>query len=109
MKVLLKGWLLFALLGAWSMCSQAEEVVGVKIEQMQFVPQNLQIKVGTTVTWMNLEKRSNHSVFFQQEGLEESDRLFPGDTWQRTFDKPGVYPYICGPHPMMIGTIEVKP
>jgi plastocyanin len=109
MKISLRILLLLVTLGTWGICSQAEEVVGVKIEKMQFVPQNLVVKVGATVTWLNMEKRSNHSVFFQQEGLAESDRLFPGEIWQRTFDKPGVYPYICGPHPDMTGTIEVTP
>jgi plastocyanin len=109
MKVLLKVLLLFVALSTWSICSQAEEVVGVKIERMEFVPQRLVVKVGTKVAWLNMEKRTNHSVFFQQEGLEESDRLFPGETWQRTFDKPGVYAYICGPHPHMTGVIEVTP
>lgn len=109
MKVVLKVLLLFVALVSWSVCSQAEEVVGVKIEKMEFVPHQLVVKVGTTVTWLNMEKLSNHSVFFQREGLEESDRLFPGETWQRTFDKPGVYPYICGPHPKMTGIIEVTP
>jgi plastocyanin len=109
MRNVLKIILLLVTLATWSLCSQAEEVVGVKIEQMQFLPQHLTIKVGATVTWINMEKRSNHSVFFEQEGLAESDRLFPGETWQRVFDKPGVYSYICGPHPHMTGTIEVKP
>jgi plastocyanin len=109
MKALLNALLLLAALSTWSICSQAEPVVGVKIEKMEFVPQRLVVKAGTTVAWLNMEKRSNHSVFFEQEGLAESDRLFPGETWQRTFDKPGVYSYICGPHPHMTGIIEVTP
>ena len=76
------------------------------VEKMQFVPQVLRIKPGTTVTWVNREKRSNHSILFEQENLE-SDRFFPGETYQRAFDKPGTYPYRCGPHPEMLGVIEV--
>lgn len=34
-------------------------------------------------------------------------RFFPGETYQRAFDKPGTYPYRCGPHPEMLGVIEV--
>jgi plastocyanin len=109
MKTASKITLLLVILGAWGFPCQADEVVGVKIEKMQFVPQNLKIRVGTTVTWINMEKYNNHSVFFQQEGLPESDRLFPGETWQRVFDKPGTFPYLCGPHPEMTGTVEVAP
>lgn len=82
------------------------EPAEVVIEKMQFVPQVLRIKPGTTVTWVNREKRSNHSILFEQENLE-SDRFFPGETYQRAFDKPGTYPYRCGPHPEMLGVIEV--
>jgi plastocyanin len=108
MKTVLKAMLLLTVLGACGAC-QAGEVVEVKIEKMQFVPQHLKIQAGTTVIWVNMEKRNNHSVFFQQESLPESDRLFPGETWQRVFDKPGMFPYICGPHPEMTGTVEVTP
>jgi plastocyanin len=83
------------------------EVVEVSIVKMEFVPRHLKVKPGTTVKWVNNEKRNNHSVYFEKEGLPESDRLFPGDSWERTFDKPGVYPYVCGPHPEMTGVIEV--
>jgi plastocyanin len=82
------------------------ELAEVVVEKMQFVPPVLRIKPGTTVTWVNREKRSNHSVLFEQENLE-SDRFFPGETYQRAFDKPGTYPYRCGPHPEMLGVIEV--
>ncbi len=109
MKTTLKIWLLVAVLGAWGVPSQAGEVVEVSIEKMLFVPQHLKVRAGTTVNWVNKEKRNNHSIFFQQEGFPESDRLFPGESWQRSFDKPGVYPYVCGPHPEMTGTVEVAP
>ena len=89
--------------------AEAAEVVEVSIVKMQFEPQKLKIKPGTTVRWVNNEKRTSHSVLFQQEGLPESDRLFPGESWERTFDKPGAHPYICGPHPEMNGVIEVAP
>ena len=37
----------------------------------------------------------------------ELERLFPGETWQRTFEKAGTYPYSCGPHPEMKGVVVV--
>jgi plastocyanin len=89
------------------MPAAAGETAEVVMEKMEFVPPKLKIKPGTTVTWVNREKRTNHSVLFEQENMLESDRLFPGETYQRTFDKPGTYPYRCGPHPEMVGVIEV--
>lgn len=79
----------------------------VAIKSMRFDPPVLRIKAGTEVIWVNREKRTNHSVLFEQENELESDRLFPGETWRRTFERPGSYPYRCGPHPDMRGLIEV--
>lgn len=87
--------------------ANADAPVEVSIVQMQFVPRQVKIKPGATVKWLNKEKRTSHSILFEKEGLPESDRLFPGESWQRTFEKPGVYAYICGPHPEMSGVVEV--
>jgi plastocyanin len=83
------------------------EIVEVSIVNMKFEPARIEVKAGTTVRWVNKEKRSNHTVFFEKEGLAESDRLFPGESFERKFDSAGVYPYICGPHPHMTGEIVV--
>lgn len=85
----------------------ADTAIEVAIANMRFDPPEVKIKAGTTVTWVNREKRTNHSVLFEQENGLESDRLFPGETWRRTFERPGTYPYRCGPHPEMRGLIEV--
>lgn len=38
------------------------------------------------------------------------DRMkFVGESWSRRFDRPGSYPYTCGPHPEMKGLVEVVP
>jgi plastocyanin len=94
-------------LAVFASLAGAGEVVEVSIVKMTFTPQHIKIEPGTTVKWVNKEKRNNHSVYFEQEGLAESDRFFPGESWQRTFDKPGLYPYVCGPHPEMTGVVEV--
>lgn len=105
MAGLLKFLLAACVLAAFPV--NAETLVEVGIVKMQFVPQQVKVKPGTTVKWVNNEKRTSHSVLFAKEGLPESERFFPGESWQRTFDKPGIYPYICGPHPEMTGVVEV--
>ncbi len=72
------------------------------------IEQPLTVKAGTTVKWVNKEKRQYHSVWFEAEGFPEPDYIFPEETWERTFDTPGTYPYRCEPHEEMIGTIVVK-
>lgn len=94
---------------AWVGGACAGETVRVGMDKMLFMPRVLKVKPGTTVEWVNDEKRTSHSVLFEKEGLAESDRLFPGESWKRSFDKVGLYPYRCGPHPEMTGVIEVAP
>ena len=81
--------------------------VDVGIKDYKYDPPELKVKVGTAVKWVNLEKRASHSILFTGPGGFESDRIFPGESWQRIFDKPGTYVYTCGPHPEMKGKIEV--
>lgn len=87
-------------------CAHAQ-VVEVRMLGEQFVPAELRIAAGTTVRWVNAEKRTSHSLIFPEEGSAETERLFPGESWQRTFAQPGRYPYVCGPHPNMKGVVEV--
>lgn len=98
--------LLFAV-GLSALAVAGGETVEVGIDKMKFEPPQVRVKPGTTVKWINHERRNNHSILFEQEGYPESERLFPGESWQRTFEKPGVYPYNCGPHPEMTGVVEV--
>lgn len=83
------------------------QAVDVSIKDYKYEPAELKIKAGTTVKWTNNEKRVSHSILFTGPGGFESERIFPGESWQRTFDKPGIHPYTCGPHPEMKGRIEV--
>ena len=81
----------------------------VRIKDYKFVPEKITVKAGETVKWTNDEKRASHSIWFKAEGLPESERMLNGDAWERKFDKPGTYPYTCGPHPEMKGVVEVTP
>jgi len=101
--------LLLAAALAWPVAAASSQTVEVRIENYKFNPPTLKVKVGTTVKWINDEKRTTHSVLFTGPGGFESERFFPGESWQRTFDKPGSYPYSRGPHPEMKGLVEVTP
>ncbi len=96
----------FALLAALSAAAGAAEV---RIRDYKFVPETVTVKPGATVTWINDEKRASHSILFKEAGVAESERLFQGDRWERRFDRSGTYPYTCGPHPEMKGTVVVTP
>ena len=85
-----------------------DKIVEISIVKYKFVPETVTITPGTTVRWINKEKRQYHSVWFEESGGEESDCMFPGDTLEMTFDETGKLPYRCGPHPEMTGTIIVS-
>ena len=83
------------------------QTVEVKIEHYAYAPAELAVKVGTTVTWTNAERRVSHSILFTGAAGFESERIFPQESWARRFDKPGTYAYTCGPHPEMRGVVVV--
>lgn len=76
----------------------AGEVVEIEIREYQFVPGEVTVSPGTTVRWVNREKRQFHNVWFREAGEEPGEYLFPGDTYERVFDDVGEYPYVCQPH-----------
>jgi len=84
--------------------------VVVKAYKYTFCPPNLEVKVGTTVRWVIVDKRTSHSVWLKEAGVEESERFFPEESWDFTFQAPGDYPYLCGPHwkeEGMVGYVKV--
>ncbi len=78
----------------------------VIIKGFKFVPNELRIKPGTTVTWRN-EDSATHTVE-SVDGSLTSDELQTGDTVSFTFDKPGKVDYICGIHTSMKGSIIIE-
>lgn len=93
--------------------SADEDVAIVMMHKYTFCPLQLTVKQGTTVRWVNVDKRTSHSVWLKEAGQEESDRLFGEEMVEIKFDlPPGKYPYLCGPHwkeEEMIGTVTVTP
>lgn len=93
----------------WAVDAAPGPLVVVEIRDYKYLPARLRIKAGTTVRWINAEKRTTHTVRFGGPDGVESERLFPGEHFERRFDKPGAYDYTCGPHPEMTGSIDVTP
>ncbi|MBT4888476.1 MAG: copper-binding protein [Rhodospirillales bacterium] len=82
----------------------------VLLHKYNFCPANLTVKAGETVRWINVDKRTSHSVWLKEAGSDESERFFPEEQWEYTFTMPGDYPYLCGPHwesDSMLGYVKV--
>ncbi len=87
---------------------QGAPVTGVtrmNIQNMAFMSSNIQVKVGTTVTWTNQDSVP-HSVTFKN-GMKDSGLLYQGQSFSYTFNTPGTYQYYCTVHPNMVATVTV--
>lgn len=80
-----------------------------------YSPLNIEVSVGTEVTWTNDDEIVHTVTSGKSDGrvgtpddLFDSGNLDAGDTFSYTFDKPGTYDYYCIPHPWMKGTVTVK-
>ena len=90
-----------------------EPVQVIAMYKYTFCPTKLQVKKGSKVRFINLDKRTTHSYWFRDAGRPESERYFGGEGSEMTMDLPeGCHTYLCGPHyerEGMIGSIEVVP
>lgn len=77
-----------------------------------YSPLNLEIPVGTTVTWTN-DDSVPHNIQSQDESgkvtdLFNSPPLNTGDRFEFTFEESGVYNYFCSFHPWRVGLVTVR-
>ncbi len=79
----------------------------VSIAGFKFEPSDVEVTAGTEVVWTN-DDAVAHTVQDEGELFAESPELATGDTFSFTYDTPGTYPYICGIHPYMKGTVTVS-
>jgi plastocyanin len=75
----------------------------VGIVNFTFTPARVTVKVGQAIQWTNRDAVA-HTVDFSGDTSKVLNR---GDTYTKTFARPGVYPYICSIHPFMHGTVTV--
>jgi plastocyanin len=81
----------------------------VAIRGFAFLPANVSVKAGSSVTWLNCEPAGTPShTTTSNQGVWNSGLLAPGDAFTQTFDTPGVFPYICAVHPFMTATVTVE-
>lgn len=103
----MKKVILVAIFLLFPFVSMANEQANVSIKKFKFIPQEITIKKGSTIRWTNNEKRQYHSVWFELNGDPEPEYFFPEEFYEREFNETGSFPYRCGPHPEMIGTVIV--
>ena len=80
----------------------------VTISVFAFSPATLTIKVGTEVTWTNLDS-VEHGVVSSSRNELTSPLIPQNGTYSHVFNTPGTYEYHCSIHLTMLGTIIVTP
>jgi amicyanin len=85
----------------------AGPVATVTMDHNTFIPGEITVVPGTTVTWTNNEAMP-HTVVDQNKAFR-SKTLIKDATFSFTFTTAGDYDYLCSIHPNMKGKVIVKP
>ena len=78
-----------------------------------FVPAEITVPAGSTVTWTNGDSTIHTVVQGSPEGGSgetpafDSSIIANGATWEHTFDTAGEFDYYCSLHPFMTGKVTV--
>jgi plastocyanin len=77
-----------------------------------YSPLNLEIPVGSSVTWVNDDSVPHNIQSIDINGrvtqMFNSPPLNTGDRFEYTFDDEGVFKYYCSFHPWRIGLVTVS-
>ncbi|HVV38588.1 MAG TPA: cupredoxin domain-containing protein [Acidimicrobiales bacterium] len=88
--------------------AETPNAAAVTVKSFAFQPKTIRVRVGGTVTWTNKDS-FDHSV--QIDSLHVAGPKFGPQSSQTTFSHrfttAGTYPYICGVHNSMTGTVIV--
>jgi plastocyanin len=87
----------------WQMRPQEKEVL---IDFFSFMPQDITVAPGATVTWVNRDD-VQHAVASTDKTFK-SKVLCTDDKFSFKFNEPGAYEYHCSIHPKMRGKVIVQ-
>ncbi len=107
MLAILLAWLPAAI--ASPVAAPQRATVNVSMVDNAFQPPTITIQVGDTVVWTN-NGSLPHTSTSDTAGIWDSGILLPGQTFSRTFDTAGTFPYNCVIHRAlgMVGTVVVQ-
>lgn len=88
------------------LCDGVERPGVVVIRDWAFRPQHVEVAPGTRVRFVNCDA-IGHNVAARSEAWA-SPLMTLGQSWGRVFEQPGQHPYVCEPHPFMVGTVTVR-
>jgi plastocyanin len=83
--------------------------VDATISSYVYLPDPIQIRVGDTVRWTNLDNVPDGHTVTASDLSWTSPVLNQGGQYTRTFTQAGMFTYFCEPHPFMTAFINVQP
>ncbi|MBN1544649.1 hypothetical protein JW898_04255 [Candidatus Woesearchaeota archaeon] len=88
----------------------AENYRVISLKDLKAYPEEMNIKVGTTVEWRNVNDNLQHIIGWKgqkQEGITPEPML-AGESWSYTFSTPGKVVWFSTARPTIQGTIYVE-
>jgi len=101
---LLSGFSLFAVAGEMKDASTGN--AKIEIKDFAFNPQNITVKAGEKITWINRDEEP-HTVVSVGKKFQRSPGLDTDQEFSIIAGAPGTYEYFCSVHPKMTGMIVV--
>lgn len=98
---------LVALSAAWLPVAALAETHTVTIQFFRFNPQNVEVKQGDEVVFVNKDILEHTAT--AANNAFDSKGIKAGGSWKWTAGAPGQYAYNCSFHNGMKGVITVKP
>lgn len=93
------------LAGVAAVSGSAATTAEVTMPGKLYAPGRLDVLVGTTVTWQNVD-RSTHTVTEDDDAFD-SGHIRPGDSFSMAFPKSGTFRFHCTIHRFMRGELSV--
>ena len=78
----------------------------IEIKDFAFNPQNITVKSGEKITWINRDGEP-HTVVSVGKKFQRSSALDTDQEFSIIAGAPGTYEYFCSVHPKMTGTIVI--
>jgi plastocyanin len=83
----------------------------ISLKDLHVYPDQLKIKVGTTVEWRNINDNFQHIIGWGQQKSQwgvTPEPIKQGESWSYTFNKPGVIKWFSTARPTIQGTITIE-
>lgn len=91
---------------AWGEGAPPGHYYKIKIDNLNYSPNALKIKIGSTVEWENADIVPHTAT--SKDSKFDSGLIASGAIWKKDFKVKGTFLYSCLLHPQMVGSIAVE-